>query len=261
MAARSSHDLTRRYAKVDGHRIEYQWIGENPEGVPMVFLHEGLGSIELWRDFPPAVVAATGSAGLVYSRYGNGWSDPLSEPRRPDYMHVEALEVLPALIDRLVGSPPLLVGHSDGASIAVIYAGSGYPVEGLVLLAPHVFVEDCSVAAIEAIRGDFLATDLAEKMAKYHRDPAATFWGWNDIWLSPQFRDWNIEAFLTTVSCPLVLVQGEEDDYGTSAQLDAIETGAAGPVERVMVAEARHSPHLSHMDPVVSAIAGFVAGL
>ncbi|MDQ3501031.1 MAG: alpha/beta hydrolase, partial [Actinomycetota bacterium] len=184
MAARSSHDLTRRYGKVDGHRIEYQWIGENPEGVPMVFLHEGLGSIELWRDFPAAVVAATGSAGLVYSRYGNGWSDPLSEPRRPDYMHVEALEVLPALIDRLVGSPPLLVGHSDGASIAVIYAGSGYPVEGLVLLAPHVFVEDCSVAAIEAIRGDFLATDLAEKMAKYHRDPAATFWGWNDIWLS-----------------------------------------------------------------------------
>src|SRR5688572_5374031 len=172
-------------------------------GPPLVFLHEGLGSIALWRRFPEEVVTATGRSGLVYDRHGHGRSAVVSARRAPRYMHDEALEVLPELLDRLRIHDPVLVGHSDGASIAMIYAGARLgPVAGLVLLAPHVFVEDRSIEGIEAARRAYLTTDLPRRMAKYHVDADATFWGWNDVWLSPEFRAWNLEEFLPPIECP-----------------------------------------------------------
>lgn len=230
-------------------------------GAPIVFLHEGLGSIELWRDFPERVVNATGRPGLVYSRYGNGWSDPLTESRRADYMHVEALEVLPQLVDRLVAEPPILLGHSDGASIALIYAGSGHPVTGMVLIAPHVFVEDETRDSIASISDRFPGSDMAEKMSKYHAEPETTFRGWSEVWLSTAFQGWNIERYLPGVTCPTLLIQGAADEYGTERQLDAIERGVAGPTRRLLVSGAGHSPHLSHADQTVEAVASFIGEL
>ena len=220
------------------------------------------GSVELWRDFPDAVVAGSGHPGLVYSRQGNGWSGPLSGPRRPDYMHREALDVLPRVFDIIGGAqPPVLIGHSDGASIALIYAGAGYPVEGLVLIAPHVFVEPETVEAIAAIRKAFPTSELPEKMAKYHTEPEATFRGWADVWLSPAFRNWNIEESISGVCCPVLLIQGEGDEYGTTRQLDAIDRGLGSAAARVMVPAAEHSPHLSQPDMVAAAVIDFVTGI
>ena len=249
---------TGRFFDVEGKTLHYTMLGEGHEGRPIVFLHEGLGSVELWRSFPSDVVERVGRPGLAYSRQGNGWSSPLEERRLPDYMHHEALEVLPRVLDRLVGGPTILVGHSDGASIALVYAGAGHPVEQLVLIAPHVFVEDETIESIAAIRTAFEGSDMAEKMSRYHTEPRTTFYGWADIWLSPEFRDWNIEDYLTGVTCPTLLVQGSADQYGTDRQLDVIEARVTAPTERVSIETAGHSPHLSHPDLVTSAIAGFI---
>lgn len=223
-----------------------------------MFLHEGLGSVELWRDFPSAVVESARRPAVVYARYGNGWSTPLREPRRPGYMHEEALEVLPRVISDLVTGTPTLVGHSDGASIAIIYAGAGNPVERLVLIAPHVFVEETTVDSIASIRESFGSSELAEKMAKYHTEPETTFHGWADIWLSPAFRNWNIEEHLPGIACPILVVQGDKDEYGTVRQLDAIEDKVDAPTERVIVKGAGHSPHLTHTDTVAAAVVDFI---
>ncbi len=196
---------------------------------------------------------------LVYSRHGHGWSAPLSEPRQVTYMHDEADRVLPALLDQLGLERPVLVGHSDGASIALLYAGAGHAVAGLVLLAPHVFVEDCSVAAIAAARQAYATTDLPAKMARHHRDPDATFHGWNDIWLDPQFRSWNIEARLAAITAPVLLIQGADDQYGTLAQLDAIERGVGGPVERLVIPGVGHAPHLESPATTRAAVVTFVS--
>jgi pimeloyl-ACP methyl ester carboxylesterase len=244
-----------------GHRLHYRSLGTGRDRPPLMFLHEGLGSVELWRDFPDDLIEATGRTGLVYSRYGNGWSDPLEEARLPAYMHDEALDVLPEVVDQFVERPPILVGHSDGASIALIYAGSGHPVEALVLIAPHVFTEPGGLASIAAINDRFPDSDLPEKMGKYHADPEATFRGWADIWLSPAFEDWNIEEYLPGVACPVLLIQGDEDEYGTTKQLDAIEAAVAAPVERLMVPGAGHSPHLADPDLVTATSARFIAEL
>jgi pimeloyl-ACP methyl ester carboxylesterase len=249
---------TADFLTVADRRLHYRWHGEGRSGTPLVFLHEGLGSVELWRDFPAAVADETGHPALVFSRHGNGWSTPLSEPRTVEYMHDEARHVLPVIIEEEVGRPPFLVGHSDGASIALIYAGSGAPVAGLVLIAPHVFVEDATVASIAAIEEEFATSDLAERMAGYHEDPAATFRGWADVWLSRSFRSWNIEEYLPAIDAPILLIQGSEDEYGTMRQLDAIAAGVAGSVDRLMVDEARHSPHLSHPEPVLAAVERFI---
>jgi pimeloyl-ACP methyl ester carboxylesterase len=174
-------------------------------------------------------------------------------------MHDEALSVLPALLAKAGIAEPVLVGHSDGGSIALIYA-SGHPVSGLVLLAPHVFVEELSVASITEARETFETTDLAERMSRYHRDPVATFRLWNDIWLAPEFRDWNIEDVLSTVTAPTLLIQGEHDQYGTLAQIDAIERGVLGPVSRAVL-DARHAPHLEAPDATLAAAARFVGEL
>jgi pimeloyl-ACP methyl ester carboxylesterase len=222
----------------------------------LVFLHEGLGSAALWRDFPARLAAASGRRALLYSRAGHGASDVPDTPRTPRFMHDEALDVLPPLLNEHGIERPILVGHSDGGSIALIHA-SEHPVTGLVLLAPHVFVEELSVASIAEARETFEATDLGERMGRYHRDPEATFRLWNDIWLAPEFRDWNIEDVLPAVRAPTLLIQGEHDQYGTLAQIDAIERGVRGPVRRALL-DCRHAPHLEAPEETFAAAAAFI---
>jgi pimeloyl-ACP methyl ester carboxylesterase len=198
------------FVTIQGRRLEYELIGAtDPQAPSLVFLHEGLGSLALWKDFPAKVAAATGSRTLVYSRYGYGWSDALMEPRRVDYMHDEAMLALPELLDALNTPDPVLVGHSDGSSIALLHAGgTKRKVRGLVLMAPHVFVEDITIRSIAEAKTAFATSNLAARMARYHRDPESAFRGWNDIWLQPEFRDWNIESYLPAVRCPVLLIQG-----------------------------------------------------
>jgi pimeloyl-ACP methyl ester carboxylesterase len=222
----------------------------------LVFLHEGLGSLALWRDFPDRLARATGRRALVYSRAGHGQSDLPDGDRTPEFMHEEALDVLPGLLADAGIERPVLVGHSDGGSIALIHA-SRHPVSALVLLAPHVFVEDITVASIEEARETFATTDLRERMARYHRDPERTFRLWNDIWLAPEFRSWNIEDVLPGVTAPTLVIQGEHDQYGTLAQVDAIERGVSGTLRRVVL-DARHAPHLEAPDETLRAIVGFL---
>lgn len=250
-----------RFVDIAGNQLHYELLDPERSGPPVVFLHEGLGSVELWRSFPRDVVARTGRPGLVYSRYGNGWSTPLREPRQPDYMHEEALAILPQVMDRLIERDSVLVGHSDGASIALIYAGSGHAVEGLVLIAPHVFVEQESIDSIAAIRDEFVRSDLASRMAKYHVDPERTFYGWADVWLGDAFHSWNIEEYLPGVSCPILLIQGEADEYGTIRQLETIAGGVGGRVTSVVVGDAHHSPHLSQPELVTNAVVDFISEL
>jgi pimeloyl-ACP methyl ester carboxylesterase len=232
---------------VSRRRLGYRVMNEDGRRPTVVFLHEGLGSIELWRGFPDDVVEATGHRGLMYSRYGHGWSDSASEPRPIDFVTREALDVLPEVLDQLDVHCPVLVGHSDGASIALEYAAH-HRVTALVLLAPHVFVEATGLEAIAGITRRFADGKLAMKMAKYHRDAASTFWAWSDVWLDPDFASWNMEHMLPRIDCPTLLIQGTDDEYGSMAQIDAIERQIAGPVERVELDECGHSPHLSQSE-------------
>jgi pimeloyl-ACP methyl ester carboxylesterase len=250
---------------IDGGDVEVR-VDEAVAGAehrpPLVFLHEGLGSIAQWRSFPDDVRRGSGGpATVVYSRHGYGSSAVVEHARTPDYMHHEADVVLPELLVELGVERPVLVGHSDGASIALLYAGAGRAVGGLVLLAPHVFVEDRSIAGIEAARVAFTETDLAERLARYHDDAESTFRGWNDVWLSPAFRSWNIEDRLSPIDCPVLLVQGADDQYGSLAQLDAIEHGVAGPCERIVLPGVGHSPHLEAPEPTRDAVVAFIRDL
>lgn len=233
-----------QFVEAGGHRLEIKRI-EGSAGMPtLIFLHEGLGSLAMWRDFPDRVAAATGAPVLIYSRYGYGKSDALAGARAVEYMHHEALEVLPPLRGALGLDDVVLLGHSDGASIALIHAGAGrWPVRGLILEAPHVFVEDISIASIAAAKRAYETTDLPQRLGRYHDDVDSAFWGWNRIWLDPAFRAWNIEHFLPGVRCPTLAIQGAGDEYGTKAQLDAIARGVAGPFEQVVLAECGHAPH------------------
>ncbi len=247
------------YVTVQGRRLEYRRIASSrPMRPTLVFLHEGLGSVSMWRDFPDRVAAATGCGAVVYSRYGYGRSDLLERPHQVDYMHREALDFLPELVEKLGVDDPLLVGHSDGASIAIIYAGARHPCRALVLLAPHVFVEDISVASIAKAKIAFETTDLPRRLARHHTDAAKTFYGWNDIWLHPDFRAWNIEAFLPEIRAPILAIQGEDDEYGTMRQIEAIAAQAGGPVELVKLPACGHSPHRDQPAATLDAIVGFV---
>jgi pimeloyl-ACP methyl ester carboxylesterase len=248
------------FVDVAGHSLEYEWIdGGDPT---LVFLHEGLGSIRQWRDFPAHVAQATGRRALVYNRYGYGNSDALAEPRvTVRFMHDEALLALPELLARLKVDAPLLVGHSDGASIALIHAGSGHPVRGLALMAPHVFVEESGVRSIEALRRQFETTDLPERLGRYHRDARRTFYLWNDAWLDPQFRRWNIEEYLPSIAVPVLAVQGDDDEYGTMAQLESIREKVRGPCEVLELAGCGHSPHRDRPDVVLGALVRFIRGI
>jgi pimeloyl-ACP methyl ester carboxylesterase len=250
------------FISVQGHRLETKLIPATRRAAPpIVMLHEGLGSISLWRDFPEKIAAATGSAVLAYSRYGYGGSDPLAAPRSVDYMHREALDALPELLAKMAISQPVLIGHSDGASIALIHAGANKDIRGVVAMAPHVFVEDVSVNSIAEAKTAFETTDLPQKLARHHADSARTFYGWNDIWLHADFRAWNIEQYLPSIRCPVMAIQGIDDEYGTMAQLEAIVAQAGGPVELLKLAACRHSPHRDQPEAMLAAIARFVAAL
>lgn len=250
----------RRFVEVGGGRVEVDVSVGAASLPPLVFLHEGLGSTDLWRTFPRDVVAAAGGpTSVVFSRHGHGRSGPAGLPRPIDYMHREAWVVLPELLDELGVRRPLLVGHSDGASIALLHAGAGHDVAGLVCIAPHVFVEPESIAGIEAARAQFESTDMVSRMARYHDDPDATFRGWNDVWLSPSFRSWNIESSLPEIAAPTLLIQGTDDQYGTMAQVDAIRSGVSGPCRTLAIDGVGHAPHLEATEAVLDAVAEFIA--
>lgn len=249
---------------VNGVALEYACHGPAPEAAPtLVLLHEGLGSVALWRDFPAKLAAATGFGVVAYSRAGYGQSDPAELPRPLDYMTLEATEVLPRVLDQLGIQRCVLVGHSDGATIAAIHAGSvvDMRVRGLVLVAPHFFTEPMGLAEISRARAAFETTDLPEKMARYHRDAVATFRGWNDAWLAPGFADWNVADVIDYIRVPVLAIQGREDQYGTLAQIEALTERCYAPVETLLPSPCAHSPFLDQPDVVLTAIAEFCARL
>lgn len=224
--------------------LEYQWVGDPASTLPVVvFLHEGLGSVAMWKDFPARFCSQHGLRGLVFSRYGYGRSTPkpADEMWPPDFMQRQAREVLPALLAALHIERPWLFGHSDGASIALLYAAQ-FPTAGVVAVAPHLFVEDISVASIEAARTSYATTDLRERLARYHADPDSAFRGWNDMWLSAEFRSWNIEAEIAKITCPVLAVQGEDDEYGTLEQVRGIAR-LLPKTQALVIAKCGHSPH------------------
>jgi pimeloyl-ACP methyl ester carboxylesterase len=245
--------------------IEYQWLSRERGAAPLVvFLHEGLGSLAMWKDYPQALCDAGGYRGLVFSRPGYGRSTPRRHDEHwdVDFMHRQAQEVLPRLFDRLGigsdGAAPWLFGHSDGASIALIHAAS-FPgsVAGVIAVSPHIFVEDISVRSIEAARDAYRSTDLKARLARYHDDADSAFWGWNDIWLDPRFRAWSIEAVLPSIACPILAVQGTDDEYGTLAQVEDIRERAPR-TETVVLDDCRHSPHRDQPAALTAAVTDFI---
>jgi pimeloyl-ACP methyl ester carboxylesterase len=251
---------------VGGVHLEVQRLGTLAGGphAPLVFLHEGLGSVAMWRDWPQRLCAATGRSGVVYSRRGYGNSDPITDVRgsgrlQPDYMHREALEVLPALLRALGCEAPVLVGHSDGGSIALLHA-SRFPVAACVVMAPHVLVEDVSVQSIRQARDAYQSGGLRERLARYHADPDVAFWQWNDVWLSETFRDFDIRQACRQITAPVLAIQGLDDPYGTLRQVHEIAP-TAGRFELETVSACGHSPHRDQPDQVTARIATFLADL
>ena len=247
-------------------RIEHQWIDSSDAAAPLiVFLHEGLGSLAMWKDFPQRLCSATGCRGLVYSRPGYGRSTPRAaeEAWGLDFMHRQAHGVLPALFDALAidtaAQPPWLFGHSDGGSIALLHAARfANRAAGAIVLAPHIMVEDLSVASIAQARTAYLETDLRQRLAKYHDEPDSAFWGWNDIWLHPQFKRWSIEAELASIVCPLLAVQGLDDEYGTLEQIRGIARHVP-QTELLELPDCGHSPHRDQAERVIAAVTSFIS--
>lgn len=254
--------MTLAHLDLGGRPLEYEFIRVGGKHAPtLVFLHEGLGSASLWKDFPRKLAAAAGCDAMVYSRFGYGASAPIVGPREPHFMHEEALSVLPRLLDTLGIHNPILFGHSDGASIALIHAASaGRAVRGLILLAPHVMVEELCVHSIAAAKHAYATTDVREKLGRYHADPDAAFFGWCDIWLDHRFRDWSIEDQLEKVACPILAIQGFDDEYGTMEQIDRI--ARALPETRLLkLRSCGHSPHRDQPDEVITAAIRHIAAL
>jgi pimeloyl-ACP methyl ester carboxylesterase len=249
---------------IDGVRLEATWFGAPPGAAPtLVFLHEGLGSVSQWREFPASLADASGCGALVYSRRGYGKSEPVTPPRPLTYMHDEAA-LLPDVLDACGVQDAILIGHSDGGSIAILHAGTpaAYPrVRGLILEAPHVFVEDLSVTSIAAARDAYVDGDLRERLARHHDDVDGAFWGWNRAWLDPQFRAWNIEASLPRIRAPILVIQGADDPYGTLAQVDAIERQAGAPVTRRILDACGHAPHRDQPEATRAAMLEAIAGI
>lgn len=252
------------YLEVAGTRLEARFIDGSADRPVLILLHEGLGSVSQWRDFPDLLATATGCAVLVYSRAGYGASSQVNLPRPLTYMHDEAVDVLPHIISQLQGRDHVLVGHSDGASIAAIYAGSKpLPgLTGLVLMAPHVFVEDISINGIRTARDAWTTTDLRDRLKRHHGENVdVAFLGWNDSWLHPGFRAWDITGFLPLIIAPVLAVQGRNDDYGTLAQLDAIERSCGGPVTKLVLDDCGHAPQKDQTAAVLDAICSFLTEL
>jgi pimeloyl-ACP methyl ester carboxylesterase len=249
-----------------GARLEVQRLaaGGGRPLAPLVFLHEGLGSVAMWRDWPARLCQETGRPGIVYSRRGYGGSDPVPDVRgagrlQPDYMHREALQVLPELLAQLGIDKPVLVGHSDGGSIALLHA-SRLPVRACVVMAPHVIVEDMSVQAIAQARDAYTGGGLRERLARYHADVDGAFWQWNDIWLSPAFRSFDIRAECRHISAPVLAIQGLEDPYGSLRQIEEIAP-TLGPLEMEQIPGCGHSPHKDQPERTTARIASFLAPL
>jgi pimeloyl-ACP methyl ester carboxylesterase len=247
--------------------IEYAWISKGANEPLIVFLHEGLGSLRMWRHFPTLLCAATGCRGLIYSRSGYGASSPLWPKHAwpSHFMHAEGTELLPRLLDALgidsKTSPPILYGHSDGASIALIYA-SAFPdrLAGLIVEAPHVLVEELTLTSIAAVKQKATETDLLTKLGKYHRNVDETFWGWANVWLSTEFRAWNIEALLGDLTCPALAIQGDQDEYGTPLQLELIKAAVPG-LQIQTLTGCGHSPHSAQSSAVIAATTAFIESL
>ena len=247
--------------KAAGRSLSYEWIeGDGRARPTLIFLHEGLGSIRQWRDFPVKVVAASGCRALVYDRYGYGQSEVLAEHRRSvRFMHDEALASLPSLREKLGLDDAILVGHSDGASIALIHAGAGHPARGLAVMAPHVFIEPVCIESIRKASNIFETTDLPARLGRYHRDARKTFYGWADVWLDPDFERWDIrEEYLPKVRPPVLAIQGLQDEYGTMAQLDEIAARVAGPCELLKLEDCGHAPFRDQPETTLGAVTGFI---
>jgi pimeloyl-ACP methyl ester carboxylesterase len=244
---------------VGGHRLEALRIqGQRADLPTIVMLHEGLGSIAHWKEFPFVLAETTGAEIFLYSRYGHGNSDALQEPRPVSYMHHEAQAVLPEILKQAGIQQPVLLGHSDGASIALLYAGT-FPdsAAGLILEAPHVFVEDLTVSSIAQARIDYRQTDLRQKLSRYHVHVDSLFWGWNHIWLDPAFRSWNIESCLDFIRCPVHLLQGAQDEYGTAQQIAAIQRRIPS-ASAIILEDCKHAPHRDRCDATLAAITQFL---
>jgi pimeloyl-ACP methyl ester carboxylesterase len=246
-------------AETPGGRVEYEDVPGDPALAPLLFLHEGLGSVRLWRGFHRQVAAATGRRAVAFSRLGHGGSDLPQGKRTPRYMHDEAAGTVPAVRAALGLERVVLVGHSDGGSIALLHAAA-WDVAGLVVLAPHVFVEEAGLRGIEQARRDYLEGDLRARMARHHRDPDVTFWHWNDGWLDDAFRDWDIRPELAGITCPALCVQGTADPYGTVVHVEAIRDAAAGPVT-LQVLKCGHAPHLERPADTEAAVTEFLRSL
>ena len=247
------------FIDVASQRLEYRMIGPRPDRAPtLVMLHEGLGCVGLWGDFPDQLAQETGAGVFVYSRAGYGRSGPVPLPRPLDYMRDEATRILPPLLEAIGFQRGLLVGHSDGASIAALYAGSiqDHRVRGLVLIAPHFFTEDMGIASIAEAKVAYETSDLRDKLARWHADPDNAFLGWNGAWLDPKFREWDITAELAYIRVPILVVQGRDDQYGTLKQVEAAQEECYCPVE-VAILPARHSPHREAPQETLKAVSAF----
>ncbi|MFN0177932.1 MAG: alpha/beta fold hydrolase [Gemmatimonadales bacterium] len=247
---------------IDGVSLETRWIGPRADQAPtIVMLHEGLGSVGLWGKFPEDLAAKTGWGVFLYSRRGYGASDPAPLPRPKSYLHDEANAVLPKVLDAIGLERGVLLGHGDGASIATIYAGShqDHRIHGLVLIAPHFFVEDVSVASIAAAKVAYETGDLRAKLERHHADVDNAFRGWNDTWLDPDFRSWDIQETIGYIRVPILIVQGSRDEYGTAAQLRAAQEEAYCPVEIALLDEVGYAPHLERSAETLQAVGSFIA--
>jgi pimeloyl-ACP methyl ester carboxylesterase len=247
---------------IDGLPVEAAWWGPGPDAAPtIVMLHEGLGCVALWRDVPARLAELTGCGVLAYSRFGYGASAPVRLPRPLTYMHDEAMNVLGQVLDQAGVKIAILLGHSDGGSIASIYVGGvqDFRVRGAVLIAAHFLVEDVSISSIRAAKAAYETTDLPDKMRRYHKDPDNAFWGWNQAWLDPAFVDWRIDDYVSTIRVPVLLVQGSKDEYGTLAQFAAFQAAAYCPVVPHVIEGAGHAPHLTHKDETLAVITAFVS--
>jgi pimeloyl-ACP methyl ester carboxylesterase len=249
------------FLTVQSRRMEYVRLRPKcprPNAATIVMLHEGLGSIALWRDFPQHLSDATGCEVMSYSRYGYGNSEPIAQSHGVDYMHREALASLPDMLDQLHIQRPFLLGHSDGASIALIHAGGTHrDLAGVIVLAPHVLVEKKTVTSIAAAREAYLHGDLRHKLARYHANVDSAFWGWNDIWLDDDFLQWNIEAYLPAIACPVLAIQGEDDEYGTMEQIEIIGR-LVKDAELVKLPHCGHSAHKDQPQAVLKAVTAFI---